>query len=91
MFDYNCATGINHLSQIYDSVLLVEDNIVTDIIVFDDIPVEECNHIEQISRGIYDCGGSIQRSPMKKGGKMVMCGFRKELGKKVGAPGEFNR
>ena len=91
MFDYNCATGIEKLSQIYDSVLLVENEIVSGIIVFDDIPVEECAHIEEISRGIYECGGSVQRGPMKKDGKMVMCGFRKELGKKIGAPGEFNR
>jgi hypothetical protein len=86
MFDYNCVTCIKNLSQIHDSVLLVEDEIMTDIIMF-----EECAHIEEISRGIYDCGGSVQRGAMKKGGKIVMCGFRKELGKKVGAPGEFRR
>jgi hypothetical protein len=91
MFDYNCTTGIKNLSQIHDFVLLVEDEVVTGIIVFDDIPIEECAYIEEISRGIYDCGGSVQRGPMKKGGKIVMCGFRKELGKKVGAPGEFKR
>ena len=91
MFDYNCTIGVKNLSQIHDSVLLVEDQIVTGIIVFDDIPIDECVLIEQISRGIYDCGGSTQRSPLKKGGRMVMCGFGKELGKKLGAPGEFNR
>ena len=26
---------------------------------------------------------------MKKGGKIVMCGFRKKLDKKIGAPDEF--
>jgi hypothetical protein len=91
MFNYNCATSFKNLSQIHDFVLLVEDEVVTGIIVFDDIPIEECAHIEEISRGIYDCGGSVQRGAMKKGGKIVMCGFRKELGKKVGAPGEFRR
>ena len=80
-----------NLSQICDSVLLVEDEIVTDIIVFDDIPIKECVHIEEISRGIYDCGGSFQRGPMKKSGKIVMCGFRKGLEKKIRAPGEFER
>jgi hypothetical protein len=40
-------------------VLLVENEIVTGIIVFDDIPIEECAHIEEISRDIYDCGGSV--------------------------------
>jgi hypothetical protein len=72
-------------------LLLVEDEIVTSIIVFDDIPIEECAHIEEISRGIYDCSDSVQRGPMKKGGKIIMCGFQKELGEKVGAPGEFKR
>ena len=61
MFNYNYATCIKNLSQIYDSVLLVEYKIVTGIIVFDDIPIEECAHIEKISRGIYDCGCSVQR------------------------------
>ena len=37
IFDYNCATCIKNLSQIHDYVLLVENDIVTDIIVFDDI------------------------------------------------------
>ena len=46
MFDYNCATSIKNLSQIHDYVLLVEDEIMIDIIVFDDIPIEECVHIE---------------------------------------------
>jgi hypothetical protein len=91
IFDYNCTTSIKNLSQIHDYVLLVEDEIVTGIIVFDDIPIKECAHIEEISRGIYTCGGSVQRGPMKKDGKMVMCDFRKNLGKKIGAPGEFNR
>ena len=40
-------------------MLLVEVEILTDIIVFVDIPIEECAHIEEISRGIYDCGGSV--------------------------------
>jgi hypothetical protein len=91
MFDYNCTACIKNLSQIHDSVLLVEDEIVTGIIVFDDIPIEECAHIEEISRGIYACGGSVQRGPMKKCGKIVMCGFQKELGKNVRVPGEFKR
>ena len=89
MLDYNCATCIKNLSQIHDSVLLVVDEIVTSIIVFDDILIEKCAHIEEISRGIYDCGGSVQRGPMKKGRKIVMCGFRKEFDKKLGNPGEF--
>jgi hypothetical protein len=59
MFDYNCAICIKNLSQIHDSVLLVDDEIVTDIIVFDDIPIKECAHIEEISRDIYDCGGLV--------------------------------
>ena len=58
-FDYNCATNIKNLNKILDSVLLVEDEILTNIIVFVDIPIEECAHIEEISRGIYDCGGSV--------------------------------
>ena len=89
MFDYNCATGIKSLSQIHDSVLLVEDEIVTGIIVWDDILIYECAHIEEISKNIYDCGGSVQRGLVKKGEKIVMSGIRKELGKKIGAPGEF--
>lgn len=89
MFDYNCATCIKNLSQIHDSVLLVEDEIVTGIIVFDDILTEEYAHIKEINKDIYDCDGSVQWGPMKKGGKIVMCGFRKELDKKIGAPSEF--
>ena len=69
MFDYNCVTCIKNLGQIHDYVLLVEDEIMTGIIVFDDILFKECAHIEEISRGIYDCGGSVQRGPIKKGGK----------------------
>ena len=72
-------------------MLLVEDEILTDIIVFVDIPIEECAYIEEISRGIYDCGGSVLRGPMKKFGKIVMYGFRKKLNKKVGAPGKFKK
>ena len=72
-------------------MLLLEDEIFTDIIVFVDIPIEECAHIEEISRCIYDCGGSVQRVPMKKFGKIVMYSFRKKLNKKVGAPGKFKR
>jgi hypothetical protein len=72
-------------------VLLVEDEIVTDIIIFDDIPIEECTHTEEISKDIYDHGASVQRVPMNKGGKIIMCGCRKELGKKVGALGEFQK
>jgi hypothetical protein len=64
---------------------------VTDIIVFDDIPIEKCAHIKEISREIYDCGGSVQRGLMKKCGKIVMCGFRKRLGKEVEGLGEFKR
>jgi hypothetical protein len=89
MFDYNCTACIKNLSQIHDSVLLVEDEIVTGIIVWDDILIQECAHIEEISKNIYDCGGSVQRGLVKKGGKIVMSGIRKELGKKIGAPGEF--
>ena len=89
MLDYNLATNIKNLSQIHDYVLLVDDEIVTGIIVFDDIHIEECAHIEEISRGIYDCSGLVQRGLLKKSGKIVMCGFRKELDKKVGAPVEF--
>ena len=32
---------------------------MTGIIVFDENPIDECVLIEQISRGLYDCGGSI--------------------------------
>jgi hypothetical protein len=64
-------------------------DIVTGIIVWDDILIQECAHIEEISKNIYDCGGSVQRGLVKKGGKIVMSGIRKELGKKIGAPGEF--
>ena len=49
---------------------------MTGIIVFDDISIEECAHIEEISKNIYDCGGSVQRG--KKGGKIVICSFQKE-------------
>ena len=56
-------------SQIHNYVLLVKDEIMTGIIIFDNI------HIEEISRGIYDCGGSVQRDPMKKCGKIIMCDF----------------
>ena len=56
----NYATDIKNLSQIYDYVL-VEDEIVTGIIVFDDILLEECAHITEISRGIYNCGRLVQR------------------------------
>jgi hypothetical protein len=59
MFDYNWATCIKNLCLIHNYVLLVENEIVTGIIVFDDIPIEECAHIEEISRDIYDCGGSV--------------------------------
>ena len=41
MFDYNFAIGIKNLSLIHDYVLLVEDEIVTGIIVFDDIAIEK--------------------------------------------------
>ena len=41
MFDYNFAIGIKKLSLIHDYVLLVEDEIVTGIIVFDDIAIEK--------------------------------------------------
>ena len=41
MFDYNFAIGIKNLSLIHDYVLLIEDEIVTGIIVFDDIPIEK--------------------------------------------------
>jgi hypothetical protein len=47
MFDYNCATSIKNLSQIHDYVLLIEDEIVTGIIMFNDISIEECAHIEE--------------------------------------------
>jgi hypothetical protein len=89
MFDYNCVTSFKNLSQIHDYVLLVRDEIVTGIIVWDDILIYECAHIEEISKNIYDCGGSVQRGLVKKGEKIVMSGIRKELGKKIGAPGEF--
>ena len=72
-------------------MVLVEDEIETDIIVFGDIRIEECAHIKEINRGIYDCGGLVRRGPMKKGGKILMCGFRKELGKKGGALGIFKK
>ena len=83
MFDYNYATGIKNLNTIHDYVLLVEDDIVTDIIVFDDILIEECAHIEKISRDIYNFGGSVQRGPMKKYGMIVMCGFERSWAKKL--------
>ena len=41
MFDYNFTIGIKKLNLIHDYVLLVEDEIVTGIIVFDDIPIEK--------------------------------------------------
>ena len=40
MFDYNCVTCIKNLSKIHDYVLLVDDDIVTGIIVFDDNPIK---------------------------------------------------
>ena len=81
MFDYNYATGIKNLNTIHDYVLLVEDDIVTGIIVFDDILIEECAHIEKISRDIYIFGGSVQRGPMKKYGMIVMCCFERSWAK----------
>ena len=80
MFDYNCATCIKNLGQIHDFVLLVEDEIMTGIIVFDDILFKECAHIEEISRGIYGCGGSVQRGPWKVGKSHVW--FSKGVGQK---------
>ena len=82
MFDYNCTTCIKILSKIHDYVLLVDDDIVTGIIVFDDNSIEECAHIEEISRGIYDCGGSVQRGPMRKDRKKCHVWFSKGVGQK---------
>ena len=90
-WDYDCSVGVKELSEVHDSVLLVEKDIVTGIILFDEMVAQDCEMAEEISRGIYVCGGKVKRGELKKGGDMVMCGSRKDVGVANGLPNDFGR
>ena len=90
-FNYDLDTAVKCLSQVHYSTVLVEGDDIIGIIAFDDISSEECTLIEEISKGIYFCGGKVQRSKKKKAGWTVMCGWRRDMGKHKGDVDEFGR
>ena len=90
-WNYDSTVGVKNLSEVYDSILLVEREIVTGIILFDEIVPEDCEMAEKISRGIYTCGGKVRRGKLKKGGDMVVCGSRRDMGKSNEDPNQFGR
>ena len=88
---YDCSAGVKELSEVHDSLLLVEKEIVAGIILFDSIGPEECVMAEVIGRGIYTCGGKVKRGKRKRGGDMVVCGTRWEIGRRLGDPDAVQR
>jgi hypothetical protein len=79
---YDKDKAVQDLGHIHHSVVLVSDNTIIGIFVFDEISSLECAQIEKISRGIYAMGGEVKRGPSKGSDKMVMCGWRRHMGKK---------
>jgi hypothetical protein len=90
-FNFNLDEAVKCHKQIEYSSVLVEDDTIVGIVTFDDIPLEECAIIEEISRGIYNCGGEVKRSQAKRAGQIIMCGWRRDMGKAAGTPEEFGR
>lgn len=88
---YDKDEALRDLSEIHHSVVLVDSNIIVGIIVFDEIPTNECAQIEEISRGIYDAGGKVKRGNAKGSDKIVMCGWRRDMGKKIDDVDAFGR
>jgi len=79
---YDKDKAVEDLGEIHHSVILVDDNIIVGMLVFDEIPPTECVHIEEISRDIYTSGGVVKRGNAKGSDRIVMCGWRRDMGKK---------
>lgn len=91
MFNFNLDEAIQCFKQIEYSTVLIENDTIIGILTFDDIPLKECTIIEEISRGIFNCGGEVKRSPAKRAGQIVMCGWRRDMDEAAGALDEFGR
>jgi len=90
-FNFNLDEAVECFKQIEYSTILIENDTIIGIVTFDDIHVEECTIIEEISRGLYNCGGEVKKSPAKKAGQIIMCGWRRDMGEAVGDLEEFGR
>lgn len=88
---YDKDKAVRDLSEIHHSVVLVDNNIIVGIFVFDEISSNECAQIEEISRGIYAAGGKVKRGNAKGSDKIVMCGWRRDMGKKRDDVDAFGR
>jgi len=67
--DYNYGEGAKELLQIHHNVVLIEDECILGIIIFDDIPSKECDQIEIVNRGLFDSSGKVNRGHLKKVGE----------------------
>jgi len=54
--------------------VLIDNNVIVDIFVFDEISCTDCVQIEEISRDIYSTGGVVKHSNSEGSDKMIMCG-----------------
>lgn len=89
--DYDCSAGVKELSEVQDSLLLVEKEIVTGIILFDGIVPQDCEMAGEIGRGIHAHGGTVRRGKRKRGGDMVTCETRGDVGKARHHPDDLGR
>lgn len=63
-------------------MVVIDISIVVGMCVFDEIPFIECIHIKKISRGIYVGGGAVKCGVAIECDKIVMCGWRRDMGKR---------
>jgi len=81
---YNHDAAMQDLSEICHSVVVTDNNVNVAIFVFDEISSTDCVRIEDISRGIYTSEELVKCGTNKGNDRMVMCGWRRDLGKKKG-------
>jgi len=79
---YNKDEAMQDLSEVDHLVILVDNNTIVGMFVFDEISSIECVQIEEISKGIYAIGGKIKCGSTKGFDKMVMCSWRCDMQKK---------
>lgn len=88
--NFNADDSLPRYSEVRHSSVIVENNECVGIVAFDAIPPEDSLNLEKIATGIYISGGEVKRAPTKKGGKMVMVGWRTDFSRS-GKMGNFGR